>query len=78
MLTVVCENKIIIWIFLTESKWASVRIILLIPKALKKKNNPFRHVKVDEDGDLEILEDVINLIFDGLKINMEIIDGYAS
>ena len=50
VITGVCENIIMIWLFHTASRLAPDRIILFILTTLKNKQHPCKCVRVDEDG----------------------------
>ena len=78
MITVVCEETIMIWIFTNSNKRSPVRIILFILKTLRNQQNTCRHVRVNDDGDLEKSTDVPNLLVDDFSISMETTGGYAS
>ena len=53
MITVVCEDTIMIWIFTNSNKRSPVIIILFILKTLRNQQNTCRHVRVNDDSDLE-------------------------
>ena len=77
MLTVVCENTIIIWVLPTAYK-KPVRIIRFILTTLKNKQHPCKRVTVYEDGTLENSTDDTNLLVDEFKTSMDNTDGDAS
>ena len=68
ILTEVCENTRILWIFPTVYKWSPVCIICFIPTIPKNEKHPCRHVTVYEDGALENPTDVTNLLVDDFSI----------
>ena len=78
MLTVVCENNIIIWLFLTASKWSPVLFISFFLKTLKNKQHPCKRVRVDDNGALENSTDITNLLVDKFNISMETTGDDAS
>ena len=78
MLTVVCENNIMMWIFLTESKLSSALIIYFILTIVNNEEHPCKCVRVDEYDTLEKSTDVTNLIVDDLNIFMYTTGGDAS
>ena len=78
MLTVVCANTILLWLFSTASKRSPFRIICLILTPFKNEQHPYQSVRVDEDGALENSKDVANLLVDEFKISMENTGGDAS
>ena len=60
-----------IWVFPTASKRVHVRIIRLILTTLLNEKHPCKHVRVDEDSALENSTDIINLLVDEFKTDME-------
>ena len=53
MLTGVCANNAMIWLFHTASKIAPVHVILFILTTLNNKQHQCKCVRVDEDGTLK-------------------------
>ena len=77
MLTVLCENNRILWVFPIESKRSHVLIILFILTLFRKKQKPFQFLRVDEYGALVNSTDIKNLIVDYLIIFVETTGGDA-
>ena len=75
MITAVCENTRMIWVFTNSPKLSPVRIICSTLTTLKNEQNKFKHVRVDEYGALEKSTDVTNLLLDNFNISMETTDG---
>ena len=48
ILTVVCANTRILWIFPTASKLSPVRIICFVQKKLNNEKHPYKRMIVDE------------------------------
>ena len=78
MLTVVCENTIMLWVLTTAPKRSPPIIILFILTTLKNEQHPYKRVRVYEDGALTNSSDVKNLLMEELKISMENTGGDAS
>ena len=78
MLTVVCKNTTMLWVFITEFKLSPVHIICLILTILKNEQHSLKCVRVDEDGALVISTEVTNLLVDDFIIYMENTGGDAS
>ena len=71
ILTVVCANTIMLWIFTTEYKLSPVHIIHFIPTILNNEHYPFKRVIVDEYGALANSIDATNLPVDEFNMSME-------
>ena len=78
MLPVVCARTRIIWLFLTASKRAPVRIIHLILKTFNNGQHKWKCGRVDEDGTLEKSKDITNLLVDDFIVSIETTGGDAS
>ena len=78
MLTVVCENTRILWVFPTASKISPVRIICFFLTILKNEKYSCRRFRVEEDRSLVNSKVVSNLIVDKFRISMRNIGGDAS
>ena len=78
IITVVCSKTRMLWVFQTAPKRAPVRIIRLIMTTLMNEKQPYKRVRVDEDGTLSNSTDVTNLPVDKFKISMEATGGDAS
>ena len=53
ILTIVCANNIILWVFHNTSRQSPGRIIHFFLTTLKNKQHPRKCVRIDEDYDLE-------------------------
>ena len=78
MLTVACENNLMLWVLSTAPKISPVRIILFVLKTLTNEQHPCKLVRVDEDIALENSTDVTNLLVDEFKTSMENTGGDVS
>ena len=78
ILTGLCENTRIIWVFLTASKRVPVSIIRFILTTLENEQHPCKHVRVDEDGALSKSTDITSLLIDDFNISVETSDGSKS
>ena len=78
MLTVVCANTNMIWLFPNESKWSPVYIIRYILKTFNNEQRPWKRVRVGEYGSLENSTYVTNLLVDKFNISVETTCGDAS
>ena len=78
MLTVVCENTRILWVFPTASKKAHVFIIRFILTTLMNEQHQCKLIRADEDSVLANSTDVTNLLVDDFNISMETTGGDAS
>ena len=67
-----------LWVFPTASKYAPVRIICFIIKALKNEQQPNKRVIIDEDGTFENSTYITNLLVDEFSIYMKSTGGDAS
>ena len=71
MLTVVCVNTRMFWVFNTASKRDHVYIILFILTTFNDEQHPCKLMRVYEDGTLVNSTDAINLIVDYFSISNE-------
>ena len=71
MLTVVCENTVMLWVFPTAYKIPPFPIIRFILTILNNEQHPLTRVRVDEDGALENSTYVTNLLIEEFKISVE-------
>ena len=78
ILTVVCENNIMMWLFPAASKQSHVHIIRFIITTFKNEQHPCKFLRVDEYVDLSNSTDITNLLVDPFKISMETTGGDAS
>ena len=78
IISVVCENKIMLWLFPTSSKIYPVKIIWFVLTTFNNEQHPWRHVRFYEGGALEILIDVTNLLVDDFGISIKNTGGDAS
>ena len=75
ILTIVCTNTRIIWVFNNVSKISPVFIIRLILTTLLNKQHPCKRVIVEEDGDLSKSTYFIYLLVDDFSITKETTGG---
>ena len=79
MITVVCKNTRMIWVFNTThpnpNPNPNPNIIHFILTKLKNEQYPCKCVIVDEDRALEKSTDVTNLVVDAFNISMETTSG---
>ena len=61
ILIVVCANTRMLWVLPTASKRVPVRIIRFTLTTLNNEQHSCKHIRVDEDVDLENSTDVTNL-----------------
>ena len=78
ILAVVCSKNIILWLFNTASKRASVLFFFSILTTLNNEQHPCRFSKSNENGALENSADITNLLGDYFSTSMELTGGYAS
>ena len=70
ILTVVCANTIIIWLFSGAYKLSPFRIIHFILTTLNNEQHPYTRVRVDEYGTIEKSTDVTKLLVYDFSITM--------
>ena len=78
ILTVVCANTRMIWLFTIESKIYPVIIVRFYLTTLKKEQYPCRLVRFDEERALSKSTYVTNLLVDYFSTYMENTGGDAS
>ena len=78
MLTVVCANTIVLWLFPNSSKWAPFCIIHFILTTLKNEQHLCKQVIVEKYGTLAKSIDVTNLNVYYFSISMKTTCGDTS
>ena len=78
ILTVVCANNIILWVFPTVKKISPVQIILFILTTLNNEKHSCKKVRLENYGSFANSTDVTNLPVEEFRISMETTSGDAS